>query len=168
MKRGTAVRVAAVVALAPLLTACGAEHDPLFVTGTAAKPTLGWRDCPAAKGDGITEAALYEWDDSSTVDDPGRTLWHIEATDGTTLSQRIRLGTVPDGFTTQRPLTAALDPGTTYALRVNMASDDQVSGFLTFRPEQLAPGQVVFDESSTESRAAYDDRDNEEFGCFTE
>ena len=78
------MRVAAVVALAPLLTACGAEHDPLFVTGTAAKPTLGWRDCPAAKGDGITEAALYEWDDSSTVDDPGRTLWHIKATDGKT------------------------------------------------------------------------------------
>jgi hypothetical protein len=168
MKRGTAVRVAAVVALAPLLTACGAEHDPLFVTGTAAKPTLAWRDCPAVKGDGITEAALYEWDDSSTVDDPGRTLWHIKATDGTTLSRRIRLGTAPDGFTTERPLTAALDPGTTYALRVNMASDDQVSGFLTFRPEQLAPGQVVFDESSTEPRAAYDDRDDEEFGCFTE
>ncbi|MFJ7041999.1 hypothetical protein ACIQVC_01125 [Streptomyces sp. NPDC101112] len=168
MKRGTAVRVAAVVVLAPLLTACSAEHDPLFVTGTAAKPTLAWRDCPAAKGDGITEAALYEWDDSSTVDDPGRTLWHIRATHGKTLSRRIPLGTAPDGFTTERPLTATLDPGTTYALRANMASDDQISGFLTFRLEQLAPGRVVFGESDAESRTDYDARDDEEFGCFTE
>ena len=106
------------------------------------------------------------------MDDPGRTLWHIRATDGKTLAQRIRLGATPDGFTTGRPLTATLNLATTQglsrALCTNMASDEQVSGSLTFRPEQLAPGRVVFGDSESESRADYDDRDDEQFGCLTE
>lgn len=158
-----------------LLTACGAEHNPLFIEGGAAKPTIGWRECPHSKQDGITEVALYEWDGSSTVDEPGELLWHIKAdrsgpssrnSRSTPLSQQLVLGTTPDGFTTEHPLTAELTATSTYAVRANMTSDDLVSGFLTFRPEQLSADRVVFSESETESRRDYDDRDDEEFGCF--
>ncbi|MEV6193736.1 hypothetical protein AB0M19_15235 [Streptomyces sp. NPDC051920] len=162
MKWGRSIGV---VVLALLLSACGAEFTPLFVASGSSGPVIGWRECPGAKYDGITEVALYRWDHDGTADDPGELLWHIKASDGVAL-HRIRLGIAPQGFTTRHPLAVELDPTSTYALRANMTSDDLVSGFLTFRPRQLAAGRVVFSDGDEESRTSYEDRDNEDFGCF--
>ncbi|MFE1288512.1 hypothetical protein [Streptomyces sp. NPDC058751] len=162
MKRA---RSAGVVVLALLLSACGAEFTPLFVESGSSGPVIGWRECPGAKYDGITEVGLYRWDRDGTADDPGELLWHIEASDGVPL-HRVRLGSAPRGFTTRLPLTVDLDPASTYALRANMTSDDLVSGFLVFRPRQLTAGRVVFSDGDEESRGSYEDRDDEEFGCF--
>ncbi|WP_328664763.1 hypothetical protein [Streptomyces sp. NBC_00328] len=158
-------RATGVLVLALLLSGCGAEFDPLFVESGRSGPMIGWRDCPGAEHDGITEVGLYRWDHDGTVDDPGELLWHIKASHGIPL-HRIRLGSSPQGFTTQLPLSVALDPESTYALRANMTSDDLVSGFLTFKPRQLDTGRVVFSEGEEASRKAYEDRDNEDFGCF--
>ncbi|MFD5873975.1 hypothetical protein [Streptomyces sp. NPDC060322] len=49
-----------------------------------------------------------------------------------------------------------------------MASDDLVSGFLTFRPDQLTVGRIVFGDGKAESLKDYEGRDNEDFGCFTD
>ncbi|MFI2370347.1 hypothetical protein [Streptomyces sp. NPDC018833] len=163
MRWGKAV---VVLGLVFLLSACGAELNPLFINGDRAEPVIGWRECPHAKHDGITEVGLYEWDDSSTVDEPGELLWHIKA-DRSLPLHRIRMGSAPEGFTTQRPLTATLDARSTYALRTNMTSDDLVPGFLTFRPEQLSTGRVVFSDGRAESRREYEGLDSEQFGCFT-
>ncbi|MFF2367435.1 hypothetical protein ACFVU0_32660 [Streptomyces sp. NPDC058122] len=158
-------RSTGVIALALLLSGCGAEFDPLFVESGSSGPVIGWRECPGAQRDGITEVGLYRWDHDGTVDDPGQLLWHIKASDGTPL-HRIQLGSAPQGFTTRLPLTVELDPASTYALRANMTSDDLVSGFLTFKPRQLATGRVVFSESQEESRGSYENRNDEDFGCF--
>ncbi|WP_328885348.1 hypothetical protein [Streptomyces sp. NBC_00316] len=154
------------VGLVFLLSACGARYSPLFIGGGASEPVIGWRECPGAERDGITEVGLYKWAKDGTADDPGELLWHIKADKGNILPH-ISLGEAPPGFTTRLPLTAELDAGTTYALRANMDSDDLVSGFLTFRPEQLAVGGIVFDSGTAESMKNYEGRDNEDFGCFT-
>ncbi|WP_393081839.1 hypothetical protein [Streptomyces sp. LN704] len=158
-------RSAGVIALALLLSACSAKFDPLFVEGGSSAPVIGWRECPSAKRDGIAEVGLYRWDHDGTVDEPGELLWRIKAPQGVTM-HRIHLGSSPRGFTTQLPLSVTLDPTATYALRTNMTSDDLVSGFLTFQPRQLDTGRLVFGEGKEESRKAYDDRDDEDFGCF--
>ncbi|WP_406428650.1 hypothetical protein OHA59_23105 [Streptomyces sp. NBC_01589] len=158
-------RALAVLGLVSLLSACGAEYDPLFIGGAVSKPVIGWRECPGVEHDGIAEVGLYKWAHNGTADDPGELLWHIEADEGHVL-HRISLGEAPTGFTTRLPLTAELDSGTTYALRTNMTSDELVSGFLTFRPDQLAVGQVVFSSGKGESLKDYESRDNEDFGCF--
>ncbi|MEV3859949.1 hypothetical protein AB0J38_37280 [Streptomyces sp. NPDC050095] len=164
MKWGRATGVAA---LALLLTACGAKFDPLFVEHGSSGPVIGWRECPGAKPDGIDEVGLYRWNDDGTADDPGELLWHIKASHGLAV-RRVLLGSAPHGFTTRLPLSEKLDPTTTYALRTNMASDDLVAGFLTFRPRQLGAGRIVFNSGKAESRSAYDDRDDEDFGCFSD
>ncbi|PKT69407.1 hypothetical protein CW362_29955 [Streptomyces populi] len=155
------------MSLALLLSACGAEFNPLFVESGGSGPVIGWRVCPGARPDGIAEVGLYRWDRDGTADDPGELLWHIEASHGIT-THRIRLGSSPRGFTTRLPLSVALDPASTYALRTNMSSDDLVEGFLTFRPRQLRAGSLVFSDGRTESRRAYDGRDDEDFGCFSD
>ncbi|MFF3419158.1 hypothetical protein ACFYW9_31425 [Streptomyces sp. NPDC002698] len=161
------VRSTGVIALAFLLSGCGAEFNPLFVESGSSGPVIGWRECPGVKYDGITEVGLYRWDHDGTADDPGQLLWHIKASHGIPL-HRIRLGSSPQGFTTRLPLSVELDPASTYALRTNMTSDDLVSGFLTFQPRQLDTGRVVFSDGEEASRKAYEDRDNEDFGCFTD
>ncbi|MEU6253807.1 hypothetical protein [Streptomyces sp. NPDC047043] len=162
-------RAAAAAGLMFLLTSCGAEFDPLYVEGDAAGPVIGWRDCPGADPDGIDEVGLYTWDRSSTVDEPGELLWRIKSDHGALL-HRLRLGSTPKGFTTLHALTTTLEPGTTYALRTNMKSEDLVSGFLTFRPGQLSAGsgRIVFDSGKAESRKQYEARDDEDFGCFSD
>ncbi len=161
------VRSTGVIALALLLSGCGAEFNPLFVESGSSGPVIGWRECPGAKYDGITEVGLYRWDHDGTADDPGQLLWHIKASHGIPL-HRIRLGSSPQGFTTRLPLSVELDPTSAYALRTNMTSDDLVSGFLTFQPRQLDTGRVVFGDGEETSRKAYEDRDNEDFGCFAD
>jgi hypothetical protein len=158
-------RGVAVLGLAFLLSGCGAEYNSLFIEGDRAEPVIGWRECPHAQHDGITEVGLYKWYDYSTVDEPGELLWHIRAERNLPL-HRVALGSTPQGFRTELPLTATLDAGSTYALRANMNSDDLVSGFLTFRLGQLSTGRVVFDAGRAEPRKTYDGRDSEQFGCF--
>ncbi|MGW7344126.1 hypothetical protein [Streptomyces sp. NPDC054854] len=148
-----------------LLSGCAPEYNPLFVGGGSSTPVIGWRDCPGAARDGVAEAGLYEGAAGPTVDDPGELIWHIKATRGNR-AKRISLGGTPEGFTTLLPLTTQLRSGTTYTLRTNMSPDDPVSGFVTFRPEQLAFGQVVFGNGKEESRKGYRSRDGEDFGCF--
>ncbi|WP_147963238.1 hypothetical protein [Streptomyces sp. wa22] len=155
------------VALVLLLSACGARYNPLFIGGGASKPVIGWRGCPGVDHNGIEEVGLYKWAKNGTADNPGQLLWHIRADKNNILSL-IALGEAPTGFTTRLPLTAHLDSGTTYALRTNMASNDLVSGFLTFRPDQLAVGRIVFNSGKAESLEDYEGRDNEDFGCFTD
>jgi hypothetical protein len=92
-------------------------------------------------------------------------MWRIKASHGIT-AHRIRLGSSPRGFTTRLPLSVTLDPPSAYALRANMSSDDPVEGFLAFRPDRLRAGRPVFSDGKEESRRMYDDRDEEEFGCF--
>jgi hypothetical protein len=152
-----------------LLSGCGALYNPLFVGGDAAHPVIGWRDCPGAKHSGIEELGLYRSNASSTEDDPGKLLWHITAGTGTVV-EKITLGEAPPGFTTELPLTTTLTRESTYALRANMDSDDEVTGFLTFRPEQLVAGQVVFSSDSgiAESLKKYKSRNDEDFGCFAD
>ncbi|WP_327686137.1 hypothetical protein [Streptomyces sp. NBC_00467] len=159
-------RSAIALGLVLLLCGCGAKYSPLFIGGAVSHPVIGWRECPGVEYNGITEVGLYKWADEGTADDPGELLWHIAATDGHVVD-RVSIGEAPAGFTTLHPLTTELESGTTYALRTNMASDQLVSGFLTFRPDQLAVGQVVFNGGKDESLKAYESRDNEDFGCFT-
>ncbi|WP_328584754.1 hypothetical protein [Streptomyces sp. NBC_00370] len=154
-----------VLGLVLLLSGCGAKYTPLFVGGDVSKPVIGWRDCPRAKHDGVAEVGLYEWANESTADDPGELLWHIKATQDNLL-KRISIGETPEGFTTLLPMTTRLRPGVTYALETNMTSDELVSGFVTFRPEQLAAGRVVFESGEEDSLKHYRSRDNEDFGCF--
>lgn len=155
-----------VLGLVLLLSGCGAKYSPLFIGGEASSPVIGWRDCPHAKHDGVAEAGLYEWADGNTMDDPGELLWHIKSTQDN-LVKRISIGETPEGFTTLLPMTTQLRSGATYALETNMTSDELVSGFVTFRPEQLAAGRVVFSEEKEDSLKHYRSRDNEDFGCFT-
>jgi hypothetical protein len=153
--------------LVVLLSGCGAKYTPLFVTGAASDPVIGWRVCPGVEHDGIAEAGLYEWTPDGTADDPGELLWHIKADERNVL-HRISIGEAPTGFTTRTALTTKLDPETTYALRTNMSSDRLVSAFLTFRPAQLKAGRLVFASGDAESTKDYESRDNEDFGCFTD
>lgn len=159
-----------VVGLVFLLSGCGAELDPLYVEKDGDRTVVGWRECPGGGRDGIGELELFRWDDSRTVDEPGEPLWRVEAEGGAgaVVAHRVRLGSAPDGFVTRVPLTVPLDPGSTYALRANMPTGDIRLGFVTFRPEQLSAGRVVFGEAESTSRGHYDAMDDERFGCFTE
>ncbi|MGW6866182.1 hypothetical protein [Streptomyces sp. NPDC054901] len=158
-------RAAIAAGLVLLLSGCVAKYNPLFVGGGSSTPVIGWRDCPGATHDGVAELGLYAGAAEPTVDDPGELIWHIKATPGN-LSKRISIGETPEGFTTLLPMTTQLRSGTTYALRTNMSTDDPASGFVTFRPEQLAAGQVVFGNGNEESPSDYRSRDDEDFGCF--
>ncbi|MFF3014908.1 hypothetical protein [Streptomyces sp. NPDC057939] len=158
-------RAAIVPGLVLLLSGCVAKYDPLFVGGDVSTPVIGWRDCPGSEPDGVAEVGLYEGADEATADSPGELIWHIKATQGN-LSKRISIGETPAGFTSLLPMTTQLVSGTTYAVRTNMSSDGGVSGFVTFRPEQLAAGQLVFGDGNEESPEQYRSRDNEDFGCF--
>ncbi|MFF3328619.1 hypothetical protein ACFYWX_03505 [Streptomyces sp. NPDC002888] len=162
MKWGRAVGVGGLVLL---LGACGAEHSPLYVEKDGGQTVVGWRECPGGGRDGIVEVELFRWDGSRTIDEPGEPLWRIEA-EGGVVVHRVRLGSAPDGFVTRLPLTVPLDPGATYALRANLPSEEVRLGFVTFRPEQLSAGRVVFGSEESESREDYDARDEEQFGCF--
>ncbi|TDC74259.1 hypothetical protein [Streptomyces hainanensis] len=131
----------------------------LYIQGDAADPVVGQRVC--SEDDGIVELSLHLVGENIEFE-KRFLLWRVEAGHGQP-SREIRLGVTPDGYTTPHPLTVPLDATTTYELRADFAWGGY--GYLTFRPEQLAAGNVVFGSEQTESRQEYDDRDGQDFGC---
>jgi hypothetical protein len=62
-------------------------------------------------------------------------------------------------------LTAKLRPSDSYTLVANQSSKDAVYGEVVFKPEQLTPGYVVFDNQHVQVAAGYKKRPDSEFGC---
>lgn len=165
LRRAAAAATGTVVS-ALLLSGCGPRFDPLYVAANGeGAPLIGLRDCPGAEPDYLLDVTLYAWDDDA---DPalGKVLWSAVAPTSGARQHHVRLGSTPPGYRTRVPLRTTLRPATTYALRANTTQNDLVEGTLTFRPEQLRPDQVVFDESKAEPRSAYEARNEEDFGCY--
>ncbi|GAB2907199.1 hypothetical protein [Streptomyces mayteni] len=131
----------------------------LYIQGDAADPVVGQRVC--SEDDGIVELSLHLVGENIEFEKQFL-LWRVEAGPSGP-SREVRLGVATEGYTTLHPLTVPLDAAATYLLRADFAWGGR--GYLTFRPEQLAAGNVVFGSEQTESRQEYDDRDGQDFGC---
>lgn len=145
-----------------LLTSCTPRYTPLAIDEQDGGIVAVWRGCSAARHHGIEELGLYR-SDSNVDTSKVRPIWKIHAATGTRASA-VRLGQAPPGFVTDTPLRQQLSPTDILTLIANDDSED-VWAYVTFRPEMLKPGVVVFDDETVKTTAQYEKIPHSYFGC---
>jgi hypothetical protein len=155
------LRLLGLVAITVLLAGCGPELTPLYVrAGPGGEPQAVFRAC--GDQERVRDLAVYRHTRDFKLDRPPRPLWRITAARASKATE-FTVGEAPRGFRTRTALSAPLRPETSYAV---IARTTGRLGFVTFRPEQLEPGQVVYDKQRTESVARFRNRPETDFGCY--
>lgn len=143
------------------LAGCTAKYTPLYVRDADGQLQAAWRTCHL--GGGIGDLSLYAGtgDGVTTHASP---LWKITATGGADASA-VTIGATPPGFVVEVALNGKLLPGNSYTLVANATSKQSVYGVVSFKPDQVSQGSVVFDKGRVQSVDAYNKRSGSAFGC---